>query len=325
MIFLRGVFFLDSTAVFGVTLVDIKGFPFEHYISAGRNLGSVKIVHGGVSRNVCEDFANVGMPVEFVSVTDKTCIGQDVVARLNSKGVGTKYITSVEENGIGMWLAVMDENGNLAGSVSQMPDVAALEKYIDKHGDEIASGCKNIILEMDASESISAKVLALAEKYRKAVYVIVGNMSVILAHPLYLCRTACFICNEIEAGRLFDMYLENTKPAEMLCLLKEQTKRMNIPSMVITMGVNGAVYYDRINKTGGFCPSIPTELIDSTGAGDAFLAGTVIGLTKGYSLKKAVHAGTKLASSTIQVEESSCPKNAHFFDDFEHFYTESAK
>lgn len=311
---------MDSTAVFGVAFVDVKGFPFRHYVSTGRNLGSVKIVHGGVSRNVCEDFANVGMPVEFVSVTDKTCIGQDVVARLNSEGVGTKYITTVEENGIGMWLAVMDENGDLAGSISQMPDVVALEKYIDKYGDEIIANCKNIILEMDASDSISAKVLALAEKYRKNVYVIVGNMSVILAHPLYLCRTACFICNEIEAGRLFDMYLENTEPAEMLCLLKEQTKRMSIPSMVITMGVKGAVYYDHISKTGGFCPSLPTELIDSTGAGDAFLAGTVMGLTRGYSLEKAVRAGTKLASHTIQVEESSCPKDPQFFDEFDLLY-----
>ena len=314
---------MASTAVFGVTFVDVKGFPFRHYVSTGRNLGSVKIVHGGVSRNVCEDFANVGMPVEFVSVTDKTCIGQDVVTKLEAEGVGTRYITTGEENGIGMWLAVMDDNGDLAGSISQMPDVVALEKYIDKNGDEIVSNCENIILEMDASESISAKVLALAEKYRKSVYVIVGNMSVILAHPLYLCRTACFICNEIEAGRLFDMYLENLEPSEMLVILKEKTKQMSIPSMVITMGVKGAVYYNSVKDEGGICPSLPTELVDSTGAGDAFLAGTVMGLTRGYSLKKAVHTGTKLASQTIQVEESSCPKDPQFFDEFELLYTKS--
>lgn len=316
---------MASTAVFGVFFVDVKGFPFRHYVSTGRNLGSVKIVHGGVSRNVCEDFANVGMPVDFISVTDKTSIGRDVVAHLNGLGVGTNYIAEVEENGIGMWLAVMDDNGDLAGSISQMPDVVALEKYIDRHGDEIVSKCENIILEMDASGSISAKVLALAEKYHKNVYVIVGNMSVILAHPLYLCRTACFICNEIEAGRLFDMYLESMEPAEMLALLKEKAKQMSIPAMVITMGVKGAVFYDSVKDEGGICPSLPTELVDSTGAGDTFLAGTVMGLTRGYSLKKAVHTGTKLASHTIQVEESSCPKDPQFFDEFELLYTKSEK
>lgn len=316
---------MGATAVFGVFFVDVKGFPFRHYVSTGRNLGSVKIVHGGVSRNVCEDLANVGMPVEFVSVTDKTSIGKDVVSHLRELGVGTHYITEVEENGIGMWLAVMDDNGDLAGSISQMPDVVALEKHIDKYGDEIVSGCENIILEMDASGSISAKVLALAEKYNKKVYVIVGNMSVILAHPLYLCRTACFICNEIEAGRLFDMNIENLDPAEMLVLLREKSRQMGIPTMVITMGARGSVYYDSEKDEGGICPSLPTELVDSSGAGDAFLAGTVMGLTRGYSLKKAVHTGTKLASLTIQVEESSCPKDPQFFDEFELLYTKSIK
>ena len=121
------------------------------------------------------------------------------------------------------------------------------------------------------------------------------------------------------------MYLESMKPAEMLALLKEKAKQMSIPAMVITMGVKGAVFYDSVKDEGGICPSLPTELVDSTGAGDAFLAGTVMGLTRGYSLKKAVHTGTKLASHTIQVEESSCPKDPQFFDEFELLYTKSEK
>ena len=57
---------MGNTVVIGVTFVDIKGFPYAKYNPAGRNLGSVKVVHGGVSRNVVENFANVGMPVSFI-------------------------------------------------------------------------------------------------------------------------------------------------------------------------------------------------------------------------------------------------------------------
>ena len=45
---------MASTVVFGVSFVDIKGFPFGKYDPRGRNLGTVQIVHGGVSRNVAE-------------------------------------------------------------------------------------------------------------------------------------------------------------------------------------------------------------------------------------------------------------------------------
>lgn len=308
---------MASTAVFGVAFVDVKGFPFNTYVPTGTNLGIVKIVHGGVSRNVCEDFANIGMPVDFVSVSDRTCIGQDVVTHLGNIGVGTEYITWTENNGIGMWLAVMNDKGDLAGSTSQVPDVAALEAFIGAKGEEIVSKCENIVLEMDLSESIAEKVIYLAEKYSKKVYVIAGNMSVILKRTDLLRRVSCFICNEIEAGRLFGVDLSDFTPREMLNTLKAKAKETDLPPMVITMGSVGSVYFDGRAGEEGMCPSCSCKIVDTTGAGDAFFSGAVMGLTRGYDLGKAVKAGTKLAALTIQVEESSCPKNPHFFDEFD--------
>ncbi len=56
--------------VFGATFVDIKGYPLTQYIEAGRNVGRVIQVHGGVARNVAEDIANVELRPTFVSVVD---------------------------------------------------------------------------------------------------------------------------------------------------------------------------------------------------------------------------------------------------------------
>lgn len=308
---------MASTAVFGVSFVDIKGFPFAKYVPTGTNPGNVKIVHGGVSRNVCEDFANVGMPVTFVSVSDHTPIGLDVLDYLQNIGVGTDYITMVPSGGIGMWLAVMDERGDLAASTSQMPDLDALESFIGAKGEEIVKNCENIVLEIDMNESIAEKVLSLAEKYNKKVYVIVGNLSIIGKRPDFLSRVDCYICNEIEAGKFFGMDLKNFSPDHMLEVVIEKSAELKVPSMVVTMGKNGAVYFDSRTGEKGHTPCNPVTIVDTTGAGDAFLSGTVMGLTKGYNLEKAVKAGTYLASATIQVLESSCPKNSKFFDQFE--------
>ena len=45
--------------VLGAVFVDIKGYPSDLYIPGGRNSGRVEVVHGGVSRNLAEDIANV--------------------------------------------------------------------------------------------------------------------------------------------------------------------------------------------------------------------------------------------------------------------------
>ena len=41
------------------SFVDIKGFPEDIYVPDGRNAGHVEYIHGGVSRNVVEDIANL--------------------------------------------------------------------------------------------------------------------------------------------------------------------------------------------------------------------------------------------------------------------------
>ena len=71
--------------VIGAVFVDVKGFANGAYQATGTNIGAVKIVHGGVSRNVCEDFAAQGMPVRLVSMTDESALGRDVRARMEGE------------------------------------------------------------------------------------------------------------------------------------------------------------------------------------------------------------------------------------------------
>ena len=61
--------------VIGAVFVDIKGYPTDVYIPGGRNAGRVEQVHGGVSRNVVEDIANVELRPTFVSLVDRSGIG----------------------------------------------------------------------------------------------------------------------------------------------------------------------------------------------------------------------------------------------------------
>ena len=307
---------MANTVVVGVTFVDIKGFPFGRYNPAGRNLGSVQVVHGGVSRNVVENFANLGMPVTFASMLEDSAFGRDVARRLRGSGADLSHMLTVEDNGLGMWLVVLDEKGSLAGSISRMPDTSQLEDFLLENGEQIIAEAENVVLEIDLSERIARHVLDMAQRHGKKVYAIVGNMSVILAHPEFLRRTDCFICNEIEAGRLFaSEAVPAFSPEQMLEYLPVAARTAGIPSMVVTMGANGAVYYDGADGSAGICPPYPATVVDTSGAGDAFFSGTVMGLTRHLPLREALRYGAKLASLTIESKENSCPVLPDFFSE----------
>jgi len=299
--------------VFGAVFVDVKGFPSGKYIPTGRNIGRVEFVHGGVCRNVAENFARLGVPVRFVSMVEDSAMGTEVQTRLESLGVDTAHVLR-EANGMGMWLAILDENGDLAGSISRQPDFSPLEKYVEAHADEILAGGEDVVIEFDMNPEIAAHVLAAARRHGNRVYSIVGNMGVILKHPEYLREVSCFICNENEAGRLFEMDLSAHTPDEMLPVLVEQSKKAGISAMVITMGALGSVYVDHEKGLSGFCPADKVDMVDSTGAGDAFFTGTVAAIARGRKLPQAVNVGTKLAALTLQVAESCCPHAPHLLD-----------
>ena len=289
--------------VIGAVFVDVKGFARDRYAPAERNVGDVQVVAGGVCRNVAENFIKMGRPVRFVSMVDDNGMGREVREDLAALGVDVQHVISAP-NGMGMWLAILDENGNLAGSISRQPDFSALETYLRAHGDAIVAESDAVVLEFDMNEAISGEVLRLARLHGKPVYSIVGNMSVILQHPEYLHDVACFICNEMEAGRLFRGDLSELSPETMLEALKRGSAVAGIPAMVITMGAQGAVYVDNTTGEFGFCPPLPVDVVDTTGAGDAFFSAAVNALVNGEPLSQAVQAGTHLAARTLRVAGS---------------------
>ena len=292
--------------VLGAVFVDIKGYPSEVYIPGGRNAGRVEQVHGGVSRNIAEDIANVELRPTFISLVDDSGAGADVIKKLKSHKVNTDYIR-VTPNGMGTWLAVFGNNGDVEAAISKRPDLHPILDTLIEHGDEIFSQADSISLEIDIDKDIVKQVFMLAEKYGKPVYAVVSNMSIAVERRDFLRSTHCFVCNQQEAGILFSDDYSDKAPEEMADILAERIKAARIQRMIVTMGEHGAVYAT-IDGEKGICPAKKVDVKDTTGAGDAFFAGATIGLTYGKTMQEACEIGTRLAASVICTSENVCPR-----------------
>ena len=265
--------------VIGASFVDVKGYPLAQYIPGGRNVGRVVQVHGGVGRNVVEDIANVELRPTFVSVVDDTGLSDDVVRNLI----------------------------DVIASISRRPDVSKIEDVLDEHGDEIFSEADSIVVEFDMEVSILKKVLDLAEKYNKEVYTVISNMSIAMKRRDLLRRTSVLVCNEQEAGMLFSEDYAVVTPEQMQEILVDRARLAGIPRIIVTMGERGAAYAD-IEGESGVCPALRVDVVDTTGAGDAFFAGVAIGLTYNKTVGEACVIGTRLAASVIASRENVCPR-----------------
>ncbi|MBR3607816.1 MAG: carbohydrate kinase family protein [Lachnospiraceae bacterium] len=295
-----------SILVMGATFLDIKGFPEDQYIPNGRNVGRIEYIHGGVARNVVEDIANVELKPTYVGIVDNTPMGDAVVEKLKNHKVNTDYVLS-RPDGMGTWLAVFDNNGDVAGSISKRPNMLPLVDLLEEKGDEIFASASSAVLEIDLNKEIIKKTIELAERHNTKLYGVVSNMSIAAQRRDFLQKFDCFICNLQEVGIFFADDYQSCTPEELEKILSSKVQNAQIPSIVVTMGSKGCVWAD-MKGNSGVCPARNVQVKDTTGAGDAFCAGVTIGLTYGKTLAESVEIGTTLAASVITSSENVCPR-----------------
>lgn len=288
--------------VIGTVYVDIKGYPMGNYIPTGRNVGRVEKFHGGVGRNIAEDIANIGERVAMVGLVDKGSIGAEVIEHLKQQGVNTVALRAVD-NGMGTWLAVFDEYGQISANISQRPNLLPIVDVLDDCGDDLFANAGGVLLEMDVDAPIVEKTFALAEKHGVDVYAVISNINIAMERFEYIQKCKCFVCNRQEASVFFGVDVEKKTKQEMLALLKAEITKKNINSMIVTMDEEGAVFAS-LHGEEGTCDAIKVNVIDTTGAGDSFFASSCLAMSQGESMKEACAFGAQIAARVISYKDN---------------------
>jgi ribokinase len=104
-----------------------------------------------------------------------------------------------------------------------------------------------------------------------------------------------FIPNESEAKSIAGIDLHaDFRPNDLMVKIKEKYK---VGTVIITAGRHGVFGYD--GKNFWEISPIPVDVIDTTGAGDAFIGGFALSLSKGSEIVKAIEFGNYVAALSV--------------------------
>ncbi|EPW6410885.1 ribokinase [Vibrio vulnificus] len=103
--------------------------------------------------------------------------------------------------------------------------------------------------------------------------------------------------NETEASELSGIVIKDIETAEQAARV---IHRMGATNVIITLGGNGCLAYDG-NEFKRFL-SYPAEVVDTSGAGDAFNGSLAAFLSLGKSLSESINFATAFASSSVENE-----------------------
>lgn len=84
------------------------------------------------------------------------------------------------------------------------------------------------------------------------------------------------------------------KPEDIARFLQDQ----GVKTVVVKLGRDGC--YVKASDKGFFCPAYDVEVVDTTGAGDSFVAGFLTGVLKGWDLEKCARFASAVSAHCIQ-------------------------
>ncbi len=244
-------------------------------------LADLEIFHGGAAANFAVAASRLGLKVGIIGCVGNDYFGKKAIEELEKEGVITNFIRMVNEKITGMVCVIVEKNGN-----RRMLAYRGANEYLDKVVDEFIDKihCKYVQL-CNVNKRVFTKV---KEKIRKMKISLDPGGRIVELSLNDLEGIDLLLLNEVECKKLTNMnYKEGAK------LL---SKYVNI--VVVKIGEKGAYLFDGNKEIE--MPAIKVNVVDTTGAGDAFNAGFITGLIKGLSLKECLHWGIATASLKIQ-------------------------
>jgi len=282
-------------AVIGGANMDIGGFSANKILDSDSNPGRVSMTIGGVGRNIAENLVRMGLDVELITAIGGDGNGQAILADCREKGIGTSLSLIEKDMCSSVYLFISDADGDMHCAVNDM-------QIQERISPEAMAERVDAINRMDAAvidANLRPETIEyLAKNLRIPIFADAVSAAKVARLKAALPYLYGFKPNRIEAELLTGIPIRNADDA---ALAAKAIVRMGVRRVCLSMSVEGAVCAE-----GEKCIRVPgrkLDMVNATGAGDAFTAALVWAYTKNLSLEESCVAG--MAAASIAVESVS--------------------
>lgn len=287
-----------SITVIGETNIDIAVVRHGTDIQGGCTPGDIRFYHGGVARNIAHDLCLLGHEVKLMTVFGDDDFATRLIDNCKQIGMDLSLSTQHENAQSPIFLSFNNRFGNMQTAVSD----TKLNEHMDL--DWLKAKMQDINRSdlVVADTLLSAEALAfLIDHCLMPLYIdtVSPKRALLLSEALKQSWKKSFFalkCNLAEAQALTSI----SEPEEAAKYLNSK----GIENVYLTLGEDGVIHCFK-GETRHF-PSLEANVVNVTGAGDAFLAGVVHAHATGRVGEEAVSFGLKMAQLNI---ESEAPVN----------------
>ena len=261
-------------------------YSMDKFVAPGETLpsNSYSRFAGGKGLNQSIALARAGMPVSHLG-----SIGADGVflkELLDTNNVDTSYINTLD-SATGHAIIQVDSNGEnciiLHGGANLENNENEICKLL-----EVAEK-NDVFLTQNETNGVGNLLNKASDLGLTTIFNPAPMTTDVLSYPLD--KVDCLILNYSEAKMLSG----ETNVDE---IINELARKYPLSTVVLTLGASGVIYKNACMHLQ--VDAIKTDVVDSTAAGDTFIAGLVVEYLMNYDIDDAIHFANQCATKVVQ-------------------------
>jgi sugar/nucleoside kinase (ribokinase family) len=270
---------------------NIKKYTAIEY-SRKLNLQNVRFVPGGSGANIAADCSILGLKSAYLGIIGNDFSSLICIDDMKERGVDLSYLKQTDEDSTAFSVILKTEWGKDRSILAYKGanNLLAPEDVKEEYFEDIKAFAWTSLTSDNACRAIE-KAINLT-KARGGMIFAAPSMSIIANVPD---RAKQFISQSDVVSMNHEEAMEFTGEKKKTLMIKHFLN-MGVKIISITDGGDGSILSD--GKTIINSSVYKGQILDTTGAGDAFLSGLLVSHINNYSLEKA----TKLASAFASLE-----------------------
>ena len=269
----------------------VYGDAFVDFIANDTTNTSFTKFLGGATVNVAAGISRIGASSALITLTGDDETSDFVRHELDNEGVIMDYAKIIPEKRVsGVHVHLTEGNERIfTDYIDETPDLQVEKEYLQEEAFKRASifnFCSNTMFHPIALET-TKKAVSFAKKHKVLVAMDANIRPLRWESPQICHETISIFLNDADLLKLADEELFFLTQTDTLEDGIQALKHFDIPLIMITVGEKGAyvVFNEEIKQV----PSIKIDCVDTTGAGDAFMAG-ILRQVHLYGMPKTMEA-----------------------------------
>jgi ribokinase len=262
--------------VVGMTLRTVRMPVFgETLIGSDFDMGP-----GGKGSNQAVGTARLGANSCFAGIIGDDLLGKIATDLYSREGIDTKYLQKTNKLATGVGFIILNKGGQNGIIIDMGTNELMDAAFVNTVEDQIAHS--NVVMSvLELPVAAAAQAMKLGKKH--GILTILNPAPAIKLDPDILKNVEYLTPNETELRILMGLAPDDPTPTDKL---SQELLKQGVTTLIVTMGEKGVLV---LNKEGQFhVPGIEVDVVDTTGAGDAFNSGLAVALAEGKNLMEAV-------------------------------------